>query len=276
MNRRDREPARSWYEATRRYKIDAGRLDGELQADVAVIGGGLTGASAALCLAERGVRVVLLESRSFGWGASGRSGGQIIAGYSCDQRMLEKLAGLDTARELWAHSLAALDYTRERVRRHGIDCDLRNGYLHVGVKRRHARELAEWAEHLERVYGYPALGYHDGEALRARLRSNLYLAGVSDSLSGHLHPLNYTLGMVKAAEDAGAALYEDATVNRVVEGSGGASLVETDGGRIRCDSVVYACNAYLDRLHPGLRRHIMPVGTYIVATEPLGNGWRAN
>jgi len=93
LNRRDREPARSWYEATRRYRIDAGRIDGELQADVVVIGGGLTGASAALCLAERGVRVALLESRFFGWGASGRSGGQIIAGYSCDQRVLEKLAG---------------------------------------------------------------------------------------------------------------------------------------------------------------------------------------
>ncbi|MYH91538.1 MAG: FAD-binding oxidoreductase [Gammaproteobacteria bacterium] len=270
MNRRDREPARSWYEATRRYRIDAGRIDGELQADVVVIGGGLTGASAALCLAERGVRVALLESRFFGWGASGRSGGQIIAGYSCDQRVLEKLAGLDTARELWEHSLAALDYTRERVRRHGIDCDLRSGYLHVGVKQRHARELAEWAEHLERVYGYPALVYHDGGALRARLQSNLYQAGVSDFQSGHLHPLNYTLGMVKAAGDAGAALYEDATVNRVVDGSGGASVVETDGGHIRCDCVVYACNAYLDRLHPGLRRLIMPVGTYIIATEPLG------
>ena len=270
MNRQDRETARSWYEATRRYRIDAGRVAGELKADVAVIGGGLTGVSAALCLAERGVSVALLESRHFGWGASGRSGGQIISGYSCDQRVLERLAGLDTARELWDHSLAALEYTRERVRRHGIDCDLRDGYLHVGVKRRHARELAEWAGHLEKVYGYPALGYHDGEALRAQLRSGLYLAGVSDSLSGHLHPLNYTLGMVKAAGEAGVALYEDATVNRVVPGTGGEQVVETDGGRIRCDGVVYACNAYLDRLHPGLRRLIMPVGTYIIATEPLG------
>lgn len=270
MNRQDRETARSWYEATRRCRIDAARVDGELRTDVAVIGGGLTGASAALCLAERGVRVALLESRHFGWGASGRSGGQIIAGYTCDQRVLERLVGMETARELWDHGLAAVDYTRERISRHGIDCDFRSGYLHVGVKQRHARGLAEWAEHQERVYGHKALEYLDGDELRQLLRSDLYCAGVSDAGSGHLHPLNYTLGMVKAAGEAGVSLYEDANVTGVKPGPDNVTVVETDRGCIRCDSVIYACNAYLDRLHPGLRRQIMPVGTYIVATEPMG------
>ncbi len=270
MNRQDRETAQSWYEASRRYHIEARLLCGNRKVDVAVIGGGLTGISTALCLAERGVQVALLESRHFGWGASGRSGGQIIAGYSCGQETLEKLVGMDTARELWQHSLAALDYTRERIRRHDIDCDLRQGYLHVGVKPRHARELQKWAEHLETVYDCPALEYLPKEKLRHQLQSELYTAGVSDSLSGHLHPLNYTLGLVQAAEGAGVELYQNATVDRVVHGSGGKIKVETVDGQIQCDHVVYACNAYLDQVHTGLRRSIMPVGTYIVASEPLG------
>ncbi len=270
LNRPKRDLAGSWYEATCRYSINADRLCGESTADVVVIGGGLTGASTALCLAERGVQVALLESRHFGGGASGRSGGQIIAGYSCGQDVLEKLVGMDTARELWHHSLAALDYTRERICRHAIDCDLRRGYLHVGVKPRHARALQQWAEHLEKVYGHGDLKFLSANALREQLQSGLYAAGVSDALSGHLHPLNYTLGLIKAAREAGATLYENSTVNQVNHDGVGKVTVETDEGRIRCEQVVYACNAYLDRLHSGLQRSIMPVGTYIVATEPLG------
>ena len=265
----DHETAESWYEASRDYTIEASRLEGENTADVAVIGGGLTGAATALCLAEKGVDVALLESRHFGWGASGRSGGQIIAGYSCDQRVLEKLVGTDIARELWDHSLAALDFTRERIRKHDIRCDVSRGYLHAAIGVRQARELEEWAGHLERNYDYSVLEVHRDAALRTLIESPVYSMVVSDPGSGHLHPLNYTLGLVEAASAAGARLYESAhVVSANKQGSG--FLLELDQARLRCEQVVYACNAYLNGLQPQLQRTIMPVGTCIIATEPLG------
>ena len=268
MHQHDRQTAKSYYEATRSYYIDARALVGSQQADVVVIGGGLTGSGAALCLAEQGVSVALVESRHFAWGASGRSGGQIIAGYGAEQSTIEKLVGMETARELWDHSLAALEFTRDRIARHNIECDLRQGYLHVGVKPRHARELEHWTEHLDKAYGYSVMEVYNRDQLGAVLGSDLYSGGVSDPGSGHLHPLNFTLGMARAAADAGAALYQNSTVTRI-DREGGKTMVHTDGGSISCDSVIYACNAYIDRLHTGLQKKIMPVGTYIIATEPL-------
>ncbi|MBX2869703.1 MAG: FAD-binding oxidoreductase [Acidiferrobacterales bacterium] len=274
MNYKDRQTADSYYEASRSLTVQAPQLEGAVKADVVVIGGGLTGSSTALCLAEKGVSVALVESRHFGWGASGRSGGQIINGYAAEQSTLEKLVGFDTARELWDHSLAAVEFTRERIIRHQIPCDYESGYLHVGVKKRHAAELEEWIEHLDKKYDYSVMSWHDKQGLAEILGSDLYCGGVSDPGSGHLHPLNYSLGMSLAAQQAGASLFENSPVLSVTPSTlaGGESgyLVRFEKGEIRCEQVVYACNAYLDNLEPDLRKQIMPVGTYIVATEPLG------
>ena len=269
MPPQETDTADSWYEATRRYRLKATKPVGDLRADVVVIGGGLTGAGAALCLAEQGVDVALLEARHFGWGASGRSGGQIIAGYSCEQRVLEKLVGMDSARELWDHSLAALQFVHDRIQRHRIQCDLKRGYLHVAVKPKQAAELERWAAHMDAVYDFGVMNYHPRSELRTMLDSQLYAGGVSDPLSGHLHPLNYTLGLVDAAREAGAMLFEHAAVLRV-ENVQGHWRVETADSRIRCDSVVYACNAYLERLNPALAKTIIPVASHIAASEPLG------
>ena len=276
MNYQDRQTADSYYQASRRYTIDAEQIRGSQRADVVVIGGGITGVSTALHLAEKGVDVALLESRHFGWGASGRSGGQIIVGYSAEQEDLEKLVGMDSARELWRHSVAAVEWTRRRIAQHHIDCDLTSGYLHVGVKRGQAGNLQKWAGHLAKTYDYPSLEYLDGSQLRQIIGSKLYSGAVSDSGSGHLHPLNYCLGLARAAQQAGARLYQDSAVIRVESSaSSGASSgtsstrVDTEFGSITCDQVVYACNAYLGRLQPHLAKMIMPVGTYIIATEPL-------
>jgi gamma-glutamylputrescine oxidase len=269
LNRLDRKTAESYYEASRNLSIEAPELQGSHKADVVIIGGGLTGVSTALSLAEKGVEVALLESRHYGWGASGRSGGQIISGYAAEQSTLEKLVGIDTAKELWDHSLAAVEYTRERIDQHTIDCDLQRGYLHVGVKTRHARELEQWIEHMDKVYDHAILEYHDKSQLTEILGTDLYAGGVSDPGSGHLHPLNYTLGLSRAAIDAGATLFANSPVTRVKE-QGSEYEILCDRGTIRCDSVVYACNAYLDRLNKRMQSRIMPVGTYIIATEPLG------
>ena len=274
MNPNDRQPADSYYQASRRYAIEAAQLRGAHKADVVVIGGGLTGVSTALHLAEKGVDVAVLESRDFGWGASGRSGGQILAGYSADQQVLEKLVGMDTARVLWEHSVAALAWTRRRIERHRIDCDLVSGYLHVGVKPGHARELQAWAQHLTTHYDCKNLEYLDRAQVRRIVGSTIYSGAVSDPDSGHLHPLNYCLGLAQAAQQAGARLYRDSAVTRVQVSPGkaagpGVTVHIGATGTISCDKVVYGCNAYLHRLQPRLAKMIMPVATCIIATEPL-------
>ena len=268
MNPNDRETANSWYEASRRYTITAQQIRGEQRADVVVIGGGLSALSTALHLAEKGVDVALVESRHVGWGASGRSGGQIILGYSIGQPSLEKLVGLHSARELWQHSLDALAWTRARIKKHRIDCDLTAGYLHAGIKPRHQRHLNEWIEHLAKRYDYHDLEYLERARLREVLGSEMYCGAVSDSQSGHLHPLNYCLGIAKAAQQAGARLYHNSAVT-AVQTKASSITVHTAVANITCEQVVYGCNAYLDSLQPSLAKTIMPVGTCIIATEPL-------
>ena len=274
MNNQDRQTADSYYEATRSLQIDAPELAENLKVDVVVIGGGLTGSATALCLAEKGVSVALIESRHFGWGASGRSGGQIINGYGVEQSAIEKLVGMDIARTLWDHSLAAVEFTKNRIAQHNIDCDLVPGYMHVGVKPRHAKELEHWVEHMDKHYDYSVMSYCDRSGLSELLGSELYCGGVIDPGSGHLHPLNYSLGVTRAAQQAGAVLFANSPVqsvaaSRSADRSSG-HTVRCEHGEIQCDRVVFACNAYLDKLQPQLQKRIMPVGTYIVATEPLG------
>ncbi len=268
-----RQAADSYYQASRRYHLTAEQLRGASSADVVIIGGGITGASAALYLAQHGVDVALLEGRQFGWGASGRSGGQILAGYSADQIALEKLLGADHARELWQHSVAALEWTRRRIAEHRIDCDLQAGYLHVAVRPAQGRALQRWADHMQRHYGYGGLDYLAAAQVQNAIASARYCGAVSDPNGGHLHPLNYCLGLTSAAQRAGARLYENSAALQVESAAAHtaapAVTIRTAHGVITAAQVVYACNAYLERLAPTLARMIMPVGTYIIATEPL-------
>lgn len=183
-------------------------LEGEHSADVCVIGAGLTGTSCALELAQRGYKVIVLEAERAAWGASGRSGGQLIFGYSCGEEILEKLIGPDDARRLWDMSLEAVDLVRERVREHSIECDLVPGHVHAALKPRQMRALEGWRRTLGDRYGYRSVELWDRSRIRAAVASDRYIGGLYDSNSGHLHPLNYTLGLVNAADHAGAAFFE--------------------------------------------------------------------
>ncbi|MCY3768373.1 MAG: FAD-binding oxidoreductase [Gammaproteobacteria bacterium] len=268
MHKTDPRPVHSYYEHSRNRKIGTPALEHDSTFEVVVVGGGLSGCSTALHLAEQGVKVAVLEARHFGWGASGRSGGQIINGFACGQDTLEKLLGLETARQLWDHSVKSVEYTRKLVDRHRIDCDLTMGYMHLAEKRRQVTELEETAADLADKYDYHRMALHDRSGLGTWLGSDLYAAGLSDSGSGHLHPLNYCLGIAAAAKKAGARLFQHSPVTGV-ESSGGRTTVTCNGVRIHCDTVVYGCNAYLDGLAKEISGTIMPVGTYIIATEPL-------
>lgn len=257
----------SWYAASAEPLPAQPALGGDIEADVCILGAGYVGLSAALDLAEAGYRVVVLEAERIGWGASGRNGGQVIFGWGCGEATLESLLGRDDARRLFDWSLEAVDLIHERRAKHAIDCDWRDGHIHVAIKPRHVAELQAWQEALARDYAYP-LPWWDRERLRAVLDSPRYLGGLYDARSGHLHPLKYALGLGCAALAAGVQVFETSAVRRIEHGP--RPVLHTDHGRVRCDFAVLAGNALVKGVAPELDRRIMPVGTYIAATRPLG------
>jgi gamma-glutamylputrescine oxidase len=243
-------------------------LQGALAADVCVIGGGIAGCSAALHLAERGYSVALLEAEHIGWGASGRSGGQVLTGFASGQHRLVQALGADTARKLWDISVEGVELVRDLVERHGIDCDLHWGQMHVAIKERQRRELQSDFLEARDLYGYQRLRTLERAEVQSLLATSRYCAGVLDAGSGHLHPFNYTLGLAKAAALAGVKLFENSRVTAIDYSD--PATIRTDHGQVRSRFVVFCCNAYIDRLAPQLRARIMPVGTYIIATQSLG------
>jgi gamma-glutamylputrescine oxidase len=243
-------------------------LRGEVACDVAVLGGGIAGCSAALHLAKRGYKVALLEARHVGYGASGRSGGQTIFGFAASQQKLERDVGREDARRLFDLSIEALDLTQSLIQEYAIDCDYRPNHVHLAVKPRHLRELDQWARELHEDYGYSSIQLLNRDELKDHVRSERYLGGLLDPRSGHLQPLKYTQGLARAAETAGAVLYENSEVLRY---EGGREVrVHTAQGNVRCAHLVLCGNAYIGAVAPALSRRILGVGTYIIATEPLG------
>jgi gamma-glutamylputrescine oxidase len=259
----------SWYAASAASLLLQPALNGDLVADVCVLGAGYVGLSAALELAEAGYKVVVLEAERVGWGASGRNGGQVIFGYSCPESKLEVLCGREDARKLFDWSCEAIDLIHQRRARYGIDCDWRDGHCHVAIKPRHVDELSAWQRELETHYDYP-LPWWDRETLRAQLDSPRYLGGLYDPRSGHLHPLKYALGLAGAALDRGVRICENSRVLRMTRAA--KPMLHTATGSVRCDAVVLAGNALIHGVAPELDRKIMPVGTYIGATAPLPPG----
>lgn len=268
MSRRDTAAyPPSWYAASAAPLPPQPRLEGELQADVCILGAGYTGLSAALELAEAGYRVIVLEAERIGWGASGRNGGQAIVGYGCEQDTLERLVGRADARRLFDFSREGMALMRYRIHRHAIACDWRDGHASVPIKPRQEQALKRWLAHMAEHYDYP-MEWWDREQLRAQLASDRYLGAIYDPLSGHLHPLEYAFGLARAALAAGVRIFEHSRVVRLERGA--APVLHTDAGRVRCDFAVLAGNAWLRGVAPELESRIMPVGTYIGATAPLG------
>lgn len=241
------------------------------QTEVLVIGGGLAGLSCALDLAERGRDVLLLDAGLLCAQASGRNGGQAIAGYACGQPALEAMLGFADARRLWELSLASLALMRERISRHRIDCGATWSYLTVADRPAKARALRHEAMHMLRLYGHD-MPYVEGAELARHIGSSRYEAGLLDPASGHLNPLQYGLGLARAAQALGARLHEHTPV-RSLHRDGGQWVAQTPAGPVRAEQVLLAGNCGLlwqsPDLAPALRPRIMPVGTYVVATEPL-------
>ncbi|PSD23500.1 FAD-dependent oxidoreductase, partial [Stenotrophomonas maltophilia] len=198
----------SWYASSLPEPPALPSLQGQVRADVAVLGAGYTGLTAALELAARGQRVVVLDAQRVGWGASGRNGGQALAGYGCEVDELERQLGRDDARHLFDWSREAVQAMRRRIDRHGIDCHWVEGHASVAIRERHERDLHANCEHLQRHYDYP-MQWWDRDALRAQLDSPRYRAAMFDPHSAHLHPLAYARGLADAARATGVVIHEN-------------------------------------------------------------------
>ncbi len=255
----------SYYAATVNTVTDYPALSGSQTADVCVVGAGFTGISTALHLAERGYDVKVVEANRVGWGASGRNGGQMIGG----------IAGESAVARHWGKGVEALfaelrweghDIIRERVKRYGIDCDLKHGYLDVAIKDRHLRDIEADYERLTRAdFPYEVRILSRDETQEA-IGTDAYIGALLNMGNGHLHPLNLCIGEAQAAVSLGATMYEQSPVIRIDKGR--RPKVVTRDGSVTADAVVLAGNAY-HALATEIQGVMFPVHSFIIGTEPL-------
>ncbi|MDE2385254.1 MAG: FAD-binding oxidoreductase [Alphaproteobacteria bacterium] len=260
-------PSKSYYQATANRVVKTNALQGDTNADVVVIGAGYTGLSAALELAKAGYKVVVLEAHEIGHGASGRNGGQICTGFSSGQAKVEGQLGKADARRAFALAEESKKLIVERIAGHEIDCDLQWGYLHCTPKPHQFKHLEEWAAEYEAL-GYGGNTLLSKAELEQKIGTTIYHGALRESHAGHMHPLNYCLGLAAAAQKAGAVIHENAPVIEV--DTGRSPFARTAKGKVSAKFMVIAGNAYLGRSVKPLYGRVMPVASYIIATEPLG------
>jgi glycine/D-amino acid oxidase-like deaminating enzyme len=241
-------------------------------ADVAVVGAGFCGLSAARALAKRGVRVAVLEAETLGWGASCRNGGMVLTGMKLPVPTLIARYGRELVQRMYAASLESIDLVEQIVREEGIACSFsRCGHLEVACKKAHFDAYAEAAARIKREFNHD-LRIVPKSDLRQEIGSDIYFGGMVDETSAGLNPAQYVAGLAKAAERAGAALFDHTRVISVKQQlSAGARsfLVETSRGSLKAKEVLLASGAYTASATPALTKKVIPIGSYIIATEPL-------
>ena len=259
----------SYYQATGHSLPLQPALSEELTTDVCIIGGGMTGFNAAIELRKRGFDVVVLESGRISWAASGRNGGQCLAGFCLGLREVDETFGPEWGKKLWDLSCESLDIARERISEFNIDCDFQQGYIELANKPSQEKELKSWLTLKQTRYDYPSVSWWDSDKIREVTSSEKYLGGLFDSNSGHMHPLNYTLGLARAAIELGARVYENSKAIKISKGQ--PNVIKTEQGSVRARQVLLACNAYIDGLDRKAESKVLPVVSYIAVTERLGD-----
>ncbi|OYU40177.1 MAG: FAD-dependent oxidoreductase [Pseudorhodobacter sp. PARRP1] len=259
----------SYYAATRTPLPAFAPLQGETHADVCIVGGGYTGLSAALHLAQKGYDVVLLEAHKLGFGASGRNGGQVGSGQRQDQDWIEAAVGVEAAHKLWDLAEESKALVKNLIQSHNIPVTFCPGIAHACWTDAQVRDSHAYAEKLQRDYGYTHLEALDLKGIQALIGSKVYKGGEIDRDAGHLHPLNYALGLASAAAKSGARLHEMSEVTHIDHGA--TATVHTAQGRVIAKQLILAGNGYLGNLAPKVAAKVMPINNFIVATEPLGD-----
>ena len=267
-DRRGEYPA-SYYAATRTPLDPFPALAGEARADVAIVGAGFMGLTAALHLAEAGLSVVVLEAHRVGFGASGRNGGQVGSGQKQDQDWLEKVVGKDHARRLWDMAEDAKALLRDLIVQHDMPVTFRSGVAHACYTDAEVVHTRTYADLLAKAYGYDQVEVLDRPAIRALIGSDRFVGGSLDRGAGHIHPLNFAIGLAKAAAGAGARIHEMSEVLELVPGP--KVTLRTATGQVIADNVILAGNGYLGGLEQSYPSRVMPINNFIIATEPLGD-----
>ena len=260
----------SWYQSTVPVRAPMPPLEADLSVDVCVIGGGYTGLSSAIHLAECGYDVVVLDAHRVGWGASGRNGGQVGSGQRLGQDVLERNLGHDHARALWSIAEDAKSTVRTLIRKHDIRCDYRPGVAGLGQGKDSARLARSTLELLERSYVYDKLELLDDDSLAELVGSAVFRGGMIDWGAGHLHPLKFAFGLADAASEIGVRIFEMSEAKSIRHGK--RATVTTAKGSVFANAVVIACNGYLGALDTEIARKVMPINSFMIATEPLDEG----
>lgn len=257
----------SYYRATAAAWTPRTAPAGDHRCDVAVIGGGFTGLSAALACAEQGFDVILIEAEGIGFGASGRNGGQLIPGLRWSLSALEAALGHHRTRAVF--DLCWRDNpVKARIAKHGIACDLAPGHLEAAWTPADFADLAKEAEFAASRYGYES-HVLDRTAMAAHIDTPLYHGGIYDPAGAHFHPLNYCIGLALAAEAAGVRIWEGARVGKVVNGSAVALVV--GNATITAQHAINATDSWIGETDAERGRYTVPIMNYNIATAPLPN-----
>jgi len=259
--------APSWYAASANPFPELPRAEGTLRFDICIIGAGFAGLSSALHLSELGFKVCVLDAQRVGWGASGRNGGQVGSGQRLGQEELEDLVGDTLAGEAFQIGVDAADLVRALIKKHKIRCAYKSGSIEAYHKKRYDKYGPEEVEHMRSRYGYETMTYLSPDEMSEKVGSPDYSGGILDTHAGHLHPLNYALGLAAAAINAGAEIFE---LSRVTSFLGGKPCtVKTKAAEISADHIILATNGYLGNLDKQVADRVMPINNFIIATEPL-------
>jgi glycine/D-amino acid oxidase-like deaminating enzyme len=259
-----------WLTTTEFPKTESQNLPDRVE--VAVIGAGFTGLSAARTLAKRGAKVAVLESETIGWGASSRNGGMVLTGMKLGVNQLISMYGRELTRRMYAASLATIDCVEQIIREEAIDCDFsRCGHLEVACKQKHFDDYARQAEVIAREFNHQMCVVPKHE-LSAEIGSTIYYGGMVDEVSAGLNPARYVAGLSRAAMKAGAEIFESARVEVLQrESSQGESgwKITTSRGKLWAREVFVGTSGYTGKATPALQKKIIPIGSFIITTEIL-------
>ena len=238
------------------------------EVDVASVGSGYTGLTAARVLAKAGSSVAVMDQYEIGWGASSRNGGMATPGLKQDIFKIHKKYGMDYAREFWRSSVDAIDLLEQIIIEENIDCDWsRKGHIALACKQSHYDELPEYAAWIKKEMGHEKT-IVPREEIRSEIGTDTYFGGLSDESSGGLQPAKYVNGLARAVADLGVKLCKDTHVEKINRNGSGHELI-TSKGDMKAQEVIIATNGYTDMLVPELKPKVFPVGSYVVVTEPL-------
>ena len=267
----------SYYAATRNLDLTFPALASHIKADVCVVGGGFSGLATTLFLRESGLDVVLLESNLIGWGASGRNGGQVVAGYGEDtEEVVSRVHGSSAGHRAYTLGFTTIELLQTVIDHYKIECDLTLGYIRAAITGRQVDHLKSIAKDLEQRKPDMLGDLFEGANVKRLVGSSAYRAALYTKGEGHLHPLNLALGEANAIQGLGGQIFEQSTVTGIAHSTnGGAVTVKTLGGQVRADTLVLCGNAYLEKLEPRLQQTLIPGYSAIIATEPLAADVRA-